>query len=436
MATAAPVLLAERQDACLFSLRIMHPPSAQSGPAATVTLPFQFNPDDLSYITNPYPTYRYLREHAPAYYWPTGRAWVFSRYDDVVAILRDARFSMDFQDWEHAPRRPAEESSEFGRLIAKALFTLPPAEHSRVRRLVGRVFAPRALEWMRSVAQTIVDDTLRGVDESTTFDLARDFAEAIPLRAIGAMLGMTGELEEPFRLFGESVSRAARPGIDPEEHDRVLAPFDEGLRRLRAVIEERSRQPGTDVLSALVEMRDRDDRLTSDEIIELVMALITAGTETVAHLICFAVLTLLRHPEQLALLRREPGLMRNALEEVLRYDSFPKNGVARFALQDVDIRGVTITQGQMVFPLLPAALHDPEIFPDPETFDIRRDQTANVTFGTGLHHCIGAALARLEGESAVGTLLQRFPAMSLAGPPRFAPHPLLRKMASLPVRLR
>jgi cytochrome P450 enzyme len=404
--------------------------------ASVVSEPFEFDPDDLAYIENPYPTYRYLRERAPAYWWPTGRAWVFSRYADVVAILREPRFSMDFQDWEHAGRRPEAEVSEFGRLIAKALFTLPPSEHSHVRRLAGRAFTPRALEWVRGPAQTIVDAHLRDTGMASTFDVARQFAEPIPLRVIGAMLGMTGELETPFLRFGESVSGAARPGLASDENDRILAPFPDALAVLRRVIDERRRKPGTDVLSALTQIRDRDDRLTDDEIIELIMALVTAGTETVTHLICFTVLTLLRHPEQLALLRREPTLMRAALDEVLRYDSFPKNGVARFALDDVEIHGVTVKKGQMVFPLLSAALHDPDVFPDPERFDIRRDQSDNVAFGTGLHHCIGAPLARLESEIAVASLLERFPALSLAGKPVYARHPLLRKMTSLPVRLR
>lgn len=404
--------------------------------SAPVSLPFEFDPDALAYIENPYPTYRYLRQHAPAYYWSAGRAWIFSRYDDVVAILRDGRFSMDFRDWIHAGHHPDTETSEFGRLIAKALFTLPPAEHARVRRLVGRVFTPRALEWVRGPVQAIVDESLHGVDGSATFDLVRDFAEGIPLRTISAMFGISDSLTPDFIRFGESVSRAARPGLEPEERDRVLIPFDDGLALLRALITERQQHPGSDALSGLVQVRDRDDRLTSDEIIELVMAVITAGTETVTHLICFTILTLLRHPDQLALLRREPGLLRNAIEEALRYDSFGKNGVARFALQDVEIRGVTITKGQMVFPLLPSALRDPDAYPNPDEFDIRRDPNANVTFGTGLHHCIGAALARLEGEVAVGTLLQRFPSVALAGAPTFLPHPLLRKMASLPLRLR
>jgi len=168
------------------------PPAGGAGPANSQ--PFQFNPDDLAYIENPYPTYRYLREHVPAYWWEAGRAWVFSRYADVVAILREPRFSMDFQDWEHAQRRSGGEESEFGRLIAKALFTLPPGEHARVRRLVGRVFTPRALEWVREPTQTIVDAHLPDAKRTTTFDLAREFADPIPLRVIGAMLDMTGEL--------------------------------------------------------------------------------------------------------------------------------------------------------------------------------------------------------------------------------------------------
>lgn len=397
---------------------------------------FEFNPDDPAYIADPYPTYRYLREHAPAYFWEGPPAWVFSRYDDVVAILRDPRFSMDFRDWEHAGHDGGADATEFGRLIAKAMFTLPPAEHARVRKLVGRVFTPRALEWMRESAQAIVDDSLRQLGDTATLDVPSQFADSIPLRGIGVMLGVPPDRMDTFLRFGDGVSRAARPGVNHAERQRALVPFDEGLTMMRALIAERRQHGGHGVLAGLVEVRDRDDRLSDDEIIELVMALITAGTETVAHLICFAVLTLLRHPEQLALLRAEPGLIRNALDEVLRYDNFQKTGVARFALQEAEIGGAVIRKGQMIFPLLPSALRDPDVFPEPDRFDIRRDQTNNVTFGTGFHHCIGAALARVEGEVAIGTLIQRFPNLQLNGEPTFGLDPLLRKMVSLPVRLR
>jgi cytochrome P450 enzyme len=404
--------------------------------APALPSPIRFDPDDPEYIRDPYPTYRLLREYAPAYYWSEGRAWVFSRYHDVVAILRDKRFSLDIQDWEHAQVRSESETSEFERLTAKALFTLPPEEQARVRKLSGRAFTPRALEWMRAAVQAVVDESLRHADETEIFNLARDFAETIPVRAIGVMLGVPADQAECFLRFGESVSNTARPGIAQDERDRLLLPFADGLELLRSLISQRRREPGTDVLSVLTAAHDRGDRLTDDEIIELVMSLITAGTETSAHLICFGVLSLLRNPDQLALLRREPGLMRTAIDEILRYDSFAKNGVARFALQETEIGGVTITKGQMVFPLLAAALRDPEVFTDPDVFDIRRDPTPNIAFGTGPHHCIGAPLARLQGEVAIGTLVNRYPALSLAGDPTFVNDPLLRKMSALPVRLR
>lgn len=396
---------------------------------------FHFDPDDLAYIADPYPTYKYLRENAPAYWWPAIPAWLFSRYDDVVAILRDPRFSLDFQDWALAPPRVETERTEFERLMAKALFTLPPPEHARIRKLVGRVFTPRSLEWVRQPVQALVDASLRDASAGEVFDVARHLAEPLPLRTIAAMMAIPADLEKAFLLFGDSVGRAARPGIEDGERERLLAPLAEGLELMRTVIGERRRAPGRDVLSALTLVRDGDERIGDDEIISLLISIITAGIETAAHLICFTVLTLLRHPDQLALLRREAGLMRNTLDEVLRYDSFPKNGVARFALAEVEMRGVTIEKGQMVFPLLPSAMRDPEVFPNPDVFDIRRDQGANVSFGTGNHHCIGAPLARMQGEVAVGTLLARFPDLTLAGEPRFERHPLLRKMAALPVRL-
>jgi cytochrome P450 len=285
-------------------------------------------------------------------------------------------------------------------------------------------------------APEVVDASVRRADEGAVFNLALDFAETIPVRAIGLMLGVPPDQADCFLRFGESVSNTARPGIAQDERDRLLLPFDDGLRLLRELIRRRREQPGTDVLSALAAARERGDGLGDDEIIELVMSLITAGTETSAHLICFGVLSLLRHPDQLALLRREPGLMRTAIDEILRYDSFAKNGVARFALQEAEIGGVTIAKGQMVFPLLAAALRDPEVFPDPDVFDIRRDPSSNIAFGTGPHHCIGAPLARLQGEVALATLVTRYPALSLAGEPTFVNDPLLRKMSWLPVRLR
>jgi cytochrome P450 len=153
------------------------------------------------------------------------------------------------------------------------------------------------------------------------------------------------------------------------------------------------------------------------------------------HLLCFATYNFLRHPDQLALVKADPSLMRGALEEVLRFDSFGKNGVPRFVTEETELGGVRLRKGQMIYPHLPAALRDPDAFPNPDTFDVRRDRVANISFGTGPHHCIGAALARLEGELAMGSLFARFPTLALAGEPQFAPHPFMRKMESLPLRI-
>jgi cytochrome P450 enzyme len=395
---------------------------------------FTYNPEDAEYTKDPYPTYRYLRERAPAYHWASAHAWVFTRYHDVVEIMRDRRFSTNVEEWEFAVHRPESERSDYERLFHKGLFALPPEDHTRVRKLVSPAFTPRAIERMRGSVQQIVDATL--ADAGTELDIAKSFAESIPLRAISSIFDIPAHADQTFRRFGQSVVDGLDTRLTPEERARILEPFPAGLALLREIIAERRRRPGDDLLSALIAAQEDGDRLDTDELVSLVMALISAGGETTTHLICFATRTLLRHPDQLALLRADPTLLRNALDECLRFDNPGKNGLPRFVTEELQFRGVALRKGQLVYPHLPAALHDPEVFAEPERFDIRRDQHANVSFGTGPHHCIGAALARLEGQVAVGTLLTRFPALELAGETTFAAHPFLRKMSSLPVRLR
>jgi cytochrome P450 len=288
---------------------------------------------------------------------------------------------------------------------------------------------------MRDGVQKIVDEALALIEPvDGTFNVTH-FADYIPLRGISTVLGIPPEHDPTFRRFGQSVVDANNPAQTPEERVRALAPFGEGAELLRKLIEERRRDPGPDVLSTLIQAEEAGERLSHDELIALVMALISAGSETTVHLICFATYNLLRHPEQLALVKADPALMRNALDEVLRFDSFGKNGVPRFAVEATELSGVQLRKGQMVYPHLPAALRDSDVFPDAGTFDIRRDRIANISFGTGPHHCVGAALARIEGELAVAGLLSRFPTLQLAGEPVYAPHAFLRKMEVLPLRL-
>jgi cytochrome P450 len=214
-----------------------------------------------------------------------------------------------------------------------------------------------------------------------------------------------------------------------------MALVPEGLALLEEVVAERRRQRGDDLLSTLIHHEEAGERLTTQELLSLVGALVIAGSETTTHLISFAVWNLLRHPEQLALVRADPGLLRGAIEEVLRFDSFGKLGNPRYVVERYQLGDVELRPGQMLIALLPAALRDPEVFPDADRFDIRRDNLRSIAFGSGAHYCMGAALARLEGEVAIGRLLQAFPSLDLAAPPTYARHVSMRCMARLPVRL-
>jgi cytochrome P450 len=208
-----------------------------------------------------------------------------------------------------------------------------------------------------------------------------------------------------------------------------------GVAMLEQIMAERRKAPGSDFYSKLIHAEEQGERLTKAEVISTVALMISAGCEPPRHLISFAIYDLLRHPEQLELLRREPELLRNAVDEVGRFDSFGKLNLPRFPLEDVELGGVKVLKGQQVFGVFASALRDPEVFPDPDRFDIRRDQSRSVLYGDGLHVCLGTWLARHMAEAAVGTLVRRFPRMKLAGPPVFTRNAFFRKMTSLPVRL-
>jgi cytochrome P450 enzyme len=394
-----------------------------------------FNPDDPEFTRNPYPTFERMRREPP-YLWPPYDAWLFSRYEHVAAIMRDdRRFSHDWRDWERKLPAPSGELQEFDRLRATGLFGLPAAAHTRLRKLISPAFTPRALERMRHRVQAIVDEAVEQIAvRDGRFDVT-SYADRIPLRAISDVLGVPRDSEAQFRAFGQAVVDAGNPRLSPEERARLLVPFPAGLALVKGLIDARRSAPRDDLMSALCAAEEAGDRLSHDELLSLVIALIAAGSETTVHLICFAVRTLLLHPEQLALVRNDPALLRSAVDEVLRFDSFGKIGVPHFAREDVSIGGVQVRRGQMVDPMLAAALRDPEAFPQPDVFDVRREQTANIAFGTGPHHCVGAALARMEGQMAIATLLSRFPELALDGEAVFAVSPFMRRIAALPVRI-
>jgi cytochrome P450 len=393
--------------------------------------PLHFNPNAPGFDADPYPTYARLREEAPVYYWPAARAFLVSRFEDAASLMRDPRFSLDPKSVGY-PRPEDALPAEFRMLQENGLFRLSQKDHARVRRAISPAFTPRAVERLRPDIQRIVDEALARSESKDEIDVAA-FADLIPMRVIAAMLQIPAEHAETFRKFGQAFVASTDPRWTPEQLIELLAPIPPGVTLLRSIIQERRENLGEDLLSTLIRAEQAGDKLSEEEMLSLVAALITAGSETTVHFICYAVLNLLRHPEHLALVRREPGLLRGALEEVLRFDSFGKSGIPRFATEDAEIAGTKIPRGAMVMALIPAAARDPRVFQDADTFDPRRESTDNINFGIGAHYCLGASLARLEGEVAVSTLLRRFPHMRLAGEPVFGNHPFIREMKSLRV---
>jgi cytochrome P450 enzyme len=397
---------------------------------------FKFDPNAHSFDVDPFPTYKYMRENVPVYWWPEAQGWVVTRYDDMLTLLKDRRFSVEVEHWEHGPPPQPDEKLTTHQLLAKhGLFWMPAQDHIRVRKVLGPLFSHKAVEYVRKEYQSVVDDVLSTIEGRDSMDIVIDFAAKYPLRAITHLLGIERDQQEKFIRFGSAVIDAFYPAISPEALREKMEFLPTGVAMLEDIMAQRRKAPGNDFYSKLIHAEAQGERLTKAEIISTVALMISAGCEPPRHLISFAIYDLLRHPDQLALLRREPDLLRNAVDEVGRFDSFGKLNLPRFPLEDVEIRGVPILKGQQVFGVFASALRDPEVFPDPDRFDIRRDQSHSVLYGDGLHVCLGMWLARHMAEAAVGTLVRRFPKMQLAGQPVFTRNAFFRKMISLPVRL-
>ncbi|MEZ4295560.1 MAG: cytochrome P450 [Polyangiaceae bacterium] len=399
--------------------------------------PFAYNPFDAAYDRDPYPTYERMRREHPVYFWPAANAFLLSRHEDVNRALLDPRMSTSFLEWDFLrPRMALIQGTSAHRLLASALLNLSPADHARIRKLTNPVFTPRSVERLRSVVQHEVDALLSGVGTGDTFDIVSGLAEPFPRRALELLLGIPRERTGELQQFGTAVSDLLFPWLSDAEFAEHIACIERNVRFFEALIEERRKAPGDDLLSALVCTEDLGEKLSLDELLAFIAALVTGGMETTIHALCFAVYDLLRHPDQAKLLRDDPSLFKNAFDETLRFNNFGKLGVLRFPTEDMEIQGVTIGKGQCVYAMLGSALRDPDAFPNPDVFDIRRDQSKNLTFGLGPRYCVGAAVARLEAQVALTTLLTRFPNMRLASEPVFQVlHPFMRKMSSLPVKV-
>lgn len=362
---------------------------------------------NAAFINDPYPIYTQLRGVDPIHW--DGITWLVTRYADVAAILRDPRFVaeriMPDDEWlaETGLRQLFHTHSRM------MLLTDPP-DHTRLRGLVSKAFTPRVVEGLRPRIQAIVDDLLNSVQDQGAMDIIRDLAYPLPVIVIAELLGVPVDMRAQFKQWSEGVAAFIGGTTSPEmemlsEAQRCVVEMSEYFR---AVADERRKQPRNDLVSALALAEDQGDRLTSDELVANCILLLVAGHETTTNLIGNGMLALLNHPAERQRLHENPELIVSAVEELLRYDS-PVQGTSRMAREDVEIGGRRIMQGQHVSLMIGAANRDPAQFTDPDRLDLGRSENRHLSFALGPHFCLGAPLARLEGQIATSTLLRRLP---------------------------
>jgi cytochrome P450 len=359
------------------------------------------------------------------------RAWMITGYEQVRGALADPRLHKDWrkivpEDWTPDP--------VIGYLNVH-LLNMDPPDHTRLRKLVNKAFTPRRVAGLRPRIEEITTSLLDAMatGPADEVDLIEAFAFPLPITVICELIGVPAADQDEFKSWSHAVVSAV---VSPEELQSAgLAMY----RYFTDLIAAKGRAPADDLLSALITARDEGDSLDEHELMAMLFLLLVAGHETTTNLIASGTLALLSHPDQLAGLRSDPALLPGAVEELLRFVNPVNHASERFAVEPTEIAGVAIPAREWVICATSSANHDPERFADPERLDVTRDAGGHLAFGHGIHFCLGAPLARLEGEVAFGALLARFPELSLAVPAsslRWRPSSLIHGLESLPVRLR
>jgi cytochrome P450 len=342
-------------------------------------------------------------------------AWLVARHEEARALLNDPRLSKDLQAaLASSPEIVAEGLP--GPEFARHMLVVDPPDHTRLRRLVSAAFSVRRIEGLRPRVEAIIDDLLDAIaaqGPDARVDLVASFAFPLPFTVICELLGVP----EPDRApFGHALGAFLRPTPTPADYERAKEGSDAVVRMLTQLVETKQADPGEDLVSGLIEARDGDERLNQQELLSTILQLIIAGHDTTAGLIGNSVVALLRHPDKLAALRANPDEIATAVEELLRYDSPVPHATFRYATEPVEVAGVTIPAGAQVIIGLALSNRDAEHYPDSETLDLERGDSHHLAFGHGIHFCLGAALARMEGQLALRSLLLRFPELRLAVP--------------------
>ena len=369
---------------------------------------------------NPFPLFAQVRELGAVHEVTLAdghQAWLVVRYDAVRAALNDPRLS---KDMHAALATGADLVAEGlpGPAFARHMLSVDPPDHTRLRRLVSATFSPRRVEALRPRVQAIVEDLLDRIaaqGPQSRVDLVAEYAFPLPFTVICELLGVP----EPERAaLGRGLAGMLVPTSTPAQYARAKEASDGVVAMLGELVRTKQRQPDDDLVSGLINARDGEERLDNQELLSTIFQLIVAGHDTTTSLIGNGVVALLRNPDQLAQLRNDPGSIAAAVEELLRYDAPVPHATFRYAIEPVTIGDVTIPAGDQVVIGLAAANRDPDRYANPELLDMDRAESRHLAFGHGIHHCLGAVLARMEGQLAIGSLLRRFPELRLAAPDR------------------
>ncbi len=393
-----------------------------------------YNPFVPEFRRDPYPFYRRLREADPVHWNPPG-IWILTRHADAVAMLRHPRMSSDFRNADlYEAFREMQGIDPATERQPSMLFRDPP-DHTRLRGLVTKAFTSKRIDDMRPRMQSIVDALIDEALERGEMDVVSGLAYPLPVKVICEMLGVPEEDHSRFHRWSADLVATLDPMVGPEAMARAIESglaFDDYFADL---IPRRRQEPRNDLLTALISAEEEGGRLSQDELLTQLVLLLVAGHETTVNLISSGLLALLQHPDQLERLRENPGLMRSAVEELLRFFP-PVQLTGRIALEAMAIDGVRVGRGQQVVALVGAANRDPSAFPDPDRLDLSREPNRHIAFGGGIHHCLGSALARAEGQVAIGTLLRRTAEIDLlTDEPVWKETITLRGLAKLPVRV-
>jgi pimeloyl-[acyl-carrier protein] synthase len=397
-----------------------------------------WNPLDRRYFSNPYPLYRHLREHDPIHRSRLMDGFVFSRHEDISALLRDSRLSADHRN-RRSYGKQRDAAIRAGLIDPESTDTpslpgLDPPDHTRLRALVSRAFTPRAVEALRPRIEALVEETLDRMPGLET-DVIAHLAVPLPVTVIAEMLGVPVEDRERFKAWSDAVSTEGAEASRDELRaaSRAGEELDAYIAEIGA---ERKAQPREDLISALVAAEEAGDRLSMAEVHSIVGLLLVAGNETTTSLIGNGIRMFCRHPDQWARLRADPSLVGNAVEELLRFDS-PVQITSRVVMEPFEHGGRQLKKGQQLLLLLGAANRDPAVFERPNRLDIGRENArSHLAFSQGIHYCLGAPLARLEGEIVFRALARRFERMELLpGGEEWGTNMILHGLKKLTVKL-